>query len=1316
MNRLISVCLSLVVMAETTGYGQAGEKISVGFYKDRRSAPMEVFQKHLGDEFRLEVIEAKDLKPEILNKYDILFFTGGWNAYGWANDAETRYQISRFVAGGGGVLLSSFRTGGVRNDARTMFPEIGYGGVRLSERLVKIKDKNHPIAKDVPGQFLNGYGEQIMLHPGAEGKVIAVNSGEAPVLIAGEYHNGRVVLYGSYIHDLYSSGISPHGTDAILPEEGILLKNILRWLAAKGARKEAGENFELSFWQREKILDEMNENSRISNRTGILSEVYWDILEPLDRYGDQSAYYYQIIPQPEINKFADKVKKLKVTLNEKKAQLFQDREKYLKKAGLSALKSPALSEGYCAEFKKNLSAIVDASGINGAWEAMDKQYRPLVLKERREKQKEQLKADKGKIPSVLEILKDENPQKRKEAVLELGRIADKKSAKNLLGLLNDPDNGVRTAVIQALGWMRSEEAVPELLKLCQDKEPRIRRRAAQSLGITGDIRAYDTLVKLLDDPDHYTRENAVYSLGWLRDKRAKPLLMAHYEKAGQKEYRGMKESAAVICALSDIGERDSLPFLKQIQGNCQALQTMFPIEEGNYRDYYWQGGSLPEFACLAVRAIEKGKKSEAGIAQPEFQSLRENFYWFSHYYRPVTGRYFCYSTRPKNAIYYPSYLKSLGATAEIADAVRLSPERFFGRTYDDILDEFDLLDVKLIHNGPRHASYWSKAGTLESLKTDGQHECFLGYWNEEVIWPGTLQATNAYNAKWYPPAWLEGRIDRKGFRRHLEQKYESAFLKKEGIADEFWATFSIPRETEEMVKTRKEKTFIWAELVEYQADILLENWAEWQLWLSGIRKGTVTTWSSSETLKQGGSNYIKIYPNLCKIFAAFGPQSYNEHSYKNVFQVELAQDGERNTVLPEIYGMYSPNPEYVKRGIATSFLHGGAFFEWYVQHVQRYGGSWTWEKGRWEVTKEMFDKGNKLSEYLMPVSQPRETALLFSGRTSDLLYGRENPGGFGGGKCGGRYFQNQEGLWEAFTQAHLPVAVIWAETLTGEKLAPYQALVLSNARSLRKEETEIIRNWVKEGGILIASGSSSLCDDWAREQQNYVLSDVFGVERISSARPYCYDPEHTLPVELQIKPDKGLGKVAATNFPAGEAEFYTGLGYEKIKTATATVLARYENGDIALTRNSYGKGHCFYLSMEYPGLSYTPWKYSGESIRKTYWPGVTDFLRTLVTESLKAKGKEPLLVTEGCPEYVEVGVRCQDEKNRWMVHALNYDPDVKETVPFKVSVLPPSTEGLKVYCPYTGKRIDYETRDGRVEFEFCNLGDHQLVVLSWQEE
>ncbi|MBO7631926.1 MAG: DUF3137 domain-containing protein, partial [Lachnospiraceae bacterium] len=73
--------------------------------------------------------------------------------------------------------------------------------------------------------------------------------------------------------------------------------------------------------------------------------------------------------------------------------------------------------------------------------------------------------------------------------------------------------------------------------------------------------------------------------------------------------------------------------------------------------------------------------------------------------------------------------------------------------------------------------------------------------------------------------------------------------------------------------------------------------------------------------------------------------------------------------------------------------------------------------------------------------------------------------------------------------------VIWAETLDKTRLSKYKFLYLPTAKYLDDGEIEAIREWVREGGVLVAEGTTSLFGGHSlKNRGNYALADIFGCD------------------------------------------------------------------------------------------------------------------------------------------------------------------------------------------------------------------------------
>jgi hypothetical protein len=75
--------------------------------------------------------------------------------------------------------------------------------------------------------------------------------------------------------------------------------------------------------------------------------------------------------------------------------------------------------------------------------------------------------------------------------------------------------------------------------------------------------------------------------------------------------------------------------------------------------------------------------------------------------------------------------------------------------------------------------------------------------------------------------------------------------------------------------------------------------------------------------------------------------------------------------------------------------------------------------------------------------------------------------------------------------SHIPFGVATKKSLS--RLRSDQILVLSNVNMLDLEEANAIREWVRGGGRLYASGVTSLVDKQGRLQKDFMLADLFGV-------------------------------------------------------------------------------------------------------------------------------------------------------------------------------------------------------------------------------
>jgi len=176
---------------------------------------------------------------------------------------------------------------------------------------------------------------------------------------------------------------------------------------------------------------------------------------------------------------------------------------------------------------------------------------------------------------------------------------------------------------------------------------------------------------------------------------------------------------------------------------------------------------------------------------------------------------------------------------------------------------------------------------------------------------------------------------------------------------------------------------------------------------------------------------------------------------------------------------------------------------------------------------------------------------------------------------------------KALGRAHLDYDVITKKNLA--ELGNYKVLILSSLEALSQKEVDAIREYVKNGGAVYASGYTSIRDDEGHYKDNFMLSDVFGVDY---AGVFDIDPGYLAPTnenpalfgrytakyphmlkEKLIKATAHAGKTLATvTLPLSCPE-------NRITFAAAISDPPMQKTDfVAVQENTFGKGRAIWVA------------------------------------------------------------------------------------------------------------------------------------------
>ena len=1350
--------LGVVVMLSVTVLAEVGLAKTVGIWKDRKSGYGDGMLTTLQEAgWQTVILQGKDLTDGAkLADLDVVFLPGGHNVYAFPGFEGSRNLI-KFVAGGKGILAGAFRSGYARTSNRPLFPQVGAAYNKANSVHVRGVGDGE-LAKAIDQPFCPGGWDHVAVKVGPIGKVFAV-SDVNPVGVYAEVYGGRYVIFGAYI-----------GCEARTePMQGTarrVLLAMLDWLAAAPKLSDAEKakhqaQAYLEFLRRERLYD-WTLNERGPDRgPGIIPAIRNRLAVPLQSRQYTLDYMAQYLSggklaqckseatalrkaaekldrrsDEEIEEFEKKSKRmsLKELLPEDKAAVLgkieavqgkTEKEKneivrLVKRshpAGTSKKLAMYLHRDSIAErlmAKAELKKLVDHA------EQVIAGLRPVVKAAKAKEAALQREQDRAAVAGLMRACASADVATRRRAVLELGRIGSPTSAPTLVSMLKDADEKIRINAILGLGWMQSRDAVPALIALVQANDLPLRRRAVQALGQIGDARAAKPLLGLLADNDYFTRENAILALGWLKTRDAVPELLKIVTTLDRQDaaQRGLMISA--IRALGHIGDPSALPALEKLAKEAKD----FPVTKrrGKATNLYACSSSLgvQGHSQLAIAEIKAGGRETAGIRQADFLAAKDRFYALTGRFNALAGR--TSIVRSSNfkddpAALWP-YLWEAGMTGvhQAWGEPSADAEEYAGLI--KAAGELDLLWIDVLPMGgsrhyrsQRQHATADKNGVEAVLMKFADEPAFHGFWAEEVYPRIEVTATEF-------EAWLGGRHGA-GFRKKLGVKDGEDPLSLIGALG--------PLRTEHLL---------------YQAERLIEYWREDQEWISGLRKGCAFTWSESDGRRVA---YPGVTGRAGAAIDVNGPENYQCFGRHNTFSMEMHKDGEPRPVMCEFYNWYSPSPAHDIRGFAQHLMHGECFYNFSLNQIFGQASTyvmWTWDASRWANMKKIFRKARKIREYL---AVPESAANVALGLSELSCVAFLDPGAVSW-QMEDRWTQNQVALWTALNQSHAPTDIIWTETMTPEKLSRYRILVLFDAKIITDGQAELLRKWVRDGGVLIADGTTSLFTQRTTPRKNYLLADLFGVDYLGNvgvADPgqidtYCIKLRQAsvkavsgldagnfrLMVHRAVKPVKSLGayKVmdqASALLPGIAAgtlcEYDLPLGYGKAKPVSAQVLAAFGNGDPALTVNRVGKGLCFFWAPNYPGLCHIASEWQISPNRYDFWPNVRELLAAMVRGGLAHQGAALPVEVTGISKEVEVTVRQQPEHDRWMVHLLDYDTKSSGVKGATLTVNQPIGRAVRrMFYPDTDTKLKLEVKDGRAIATMRDFEVHDMLVIEWE--
>jgi hypothetical protein len=322
-------------------------------------------------------------------------------------------------------------------------------------------------------------------------------------------------------------------------------------------------------------------------------------------------------------------------------------------------------------------------------------------------------------------------------------------------------------------------------------------------------------------------------------------------------------------------------------------------------------------------------------------------------------------------------------------------------------------------------------------------------------------------------------------------------------------------------------------------------------------------------------------------------------------------------------------------------------------------------------------------------------------------------------------------IYKICVEKHLPVGYVFDEYLDQEHLSRFKAVVLPDCASLSQKGCDALKEYVKNGGGLVAEHQSTLFDEEGKQRQDFELADVFGccaLSGASGALTWLGEQEGTAladvlcgakvlfketPCYVPVKANAGAEVLAARwrgpfDYPKG------------IEHSSHSEMPYRETAEPLVVKNNYGKGCCVYISPR-AGGAYI--KYGYNKAREILYTAIKLAAQT-----------NPMLETTA-PMAVETVL--QKQGNRVVLHFLNYAN--RPAISWKVTDFPPvglggmdksstiydevipiygiknsislSKQPKHIYTVPEGKSIEFSYDGKAVSFELEKLNDVCSVCI-----
>lgn len=304
------------------------------------------------------------------------------------------------------------------------------------------------------------------------------------------------------------------------------------------------------------------------------------------------------------------------------------------------------------------------------------------------------------------------------------------------------------------------------------------------------------------------------------------------------------------------------------------------------------------------------------------------------------------------------------------------------------------------------------------------------------------------------------------------------------------------------------------------------------------------------------------------------------------------------------------------------------------------------------------------------------------------------------------------GCYQALTEARVPFGLIDDRDLDPVMMQRFKTIVLPNIAAMSDAQCQSLRDFVANGGAIVATGETSLYDETGTERKNFGLADLFGcdyagqVDRKVDNAYISINGAHPLTVGLDDTPRIAGGTRIVQAIPgAGSPRAPLTLIRSYPELPAEAAYPREPASDVPMVyAREFGKGRVVYFPF---------------NVDQTFWEdSIKDHL-LLIRNAVAWASREPQPMTVEGAGFVDVSFWRQEKSLAAHLVNLNtpaamtgYVHEVAPIGPFSVSLeIPDGTRANRVRLLEAERDAEF-TRDGRrLIVKVPELKLHEVVAV-----